>query len=196
VSIPNLREMAREIGKDHDLAQRLWASNIHEARILASIIDDPKVITEEQMDAWVKDFDSWDVCDQCIMNLFERTEFAYPKAVEWSSSEQEFIKRAGFVLMARLAVSDKKADDRQFEGFFPIIKREASDDRNQVKKAVNWGLRQIGKRNLNLNRMAIKAAREIQQMDSKGARWIASDAIRELTSEAVKQRLAKKNRKK
>jgi len=196
VSIPNLREMARQIGKDHDLAQRLWASNIHEARILASIIDDPKVITEEQMDAWVKDFDSWDVCDQCIMNLFERTEFAYPKAVEWSSSEQEFIKRAGFVLMARLAVSDKKADDRQFEGFFPIIKREASDDRNQVKKAVNWGLRQIGKRNLNLNRMAIKAARKIQQMDSKSARWIASDAIRELTSEAVKQRLAKKNRKK
>ena len=196
VSIPNLRKMAKEIGKDHDLAQRLWASNIHEARILASIIDDPKMTTEEQMDAWVKDFDSWDVCDQCIMNLFERTEFAYPKAVEWSSSEQEFIKRAGFVLMARLAVSDKKADDRQFEGFFPIIKREASDDRNQVKKAVNWGLRQIGKRNLNLNRMAIKAARKIQQMDSKSARWIASDAIRELTSEAVKQRLAKKNRKK
>ncbi len=196
VSIPNLREMARQIGKNHDLAQRLWASNIHEARILASMIDKPEMVTDVQMESWVKDFDSWDVCDQCIMNLFEKAEFAYPKAVEWSSSEREFIKRAGFVLMARLAVSDKKADDRQFEGFFPIIKREASDDRNQVKKAVNWALRQIGKRNLNLNQMAIKAAREIQQMDSKSARWIASDAIRELTSEAVKQRLAKMNRKK
>lgn len=125
------------------------------------------------------------------MNLFERTEFAYQKAVEWSPNNEEFIKRAGFVLMARLAVSDKRADDTQFERFLPIITREASDNRNFVKKAVNWALRQIGKRNLNLNKMAIKAAEEIQQIDSTSARWIAADAIRELTGEAVQQRLSR-----
>ena len=133
VSIPNLRKMAKETGADHALAQQLWASNIHEARILASMIDKPEMVTEEQMEGWVKDFDSWDVCDQCCMNLFEKTEFAYHKAVEWSSNDKEFIKRAGFVLMARLAVSDKKADDKEFEQFFPLIKREAHDNRNFVK---------------------------------------------------------------
>ncbi len=191
VSIPNLRKTAKETGKAHDLAQQLWASGIHEARILAGMIDQPQMVTETQMDAWVNDFDSWDVCDQCCMNLFEKTKFAYQKAVEWSSNDEEFIKRAGFVLMARLAVSDKKAGDRQFEQFFLLIKREAGDHRNFVKKAVNWALRQIGKRNLNLNKMAIKVAEEIQQIDSKSARWIASDAIRELTSEAVQKRLVR-----
>ncbi len=189
VSIPNLREIAKEIGVDHALAQELWASNIHESRILASMIDRPEMVTEEQMEAWVKDFDSWDVCDQCCMNLFEKTGFAYHKAVEWSSNDKEFIKRAGFVLMARLAVSDKKADDKQFEGFFSIIKKESDDKRNFVKKAVNWALRQIGKRNLSLNKEAIETAREIQKMDSTSAKWIASDAIRELTSEAILERL-------
>ena len=191
VSIPDLRKMAKEIGADHALAQQLWASGIHEARILASMIDEPEMVTDVQMESWVKDFDSWDVCDQCCMNLLEKTEFAYLKAVEWSSNDKEFIKRAGFVLMARLAVSDKKADDTQFERFLPIIKREASDKRNFVKKAVNWALRQIGKRNLNLNKMAIKTAEEIQQIDSGSARWIASDAIRELTGEAIQKRLTK-----
>ncbi len=189
VSIPNRREMAREIGVNHELAQQLWASAIHEARILASMIDDPRVVTEEQMEGWVKDFDSWDVCDQCLMNLFEKTPFAYQKAVQWSESEPEFIKRAGFVMMARLAVSDKKADDKQFERFLPIIKREADDSRNFVKKAVNWALRQIGKRNMSLNTKAMEAAREIQQMDTRSAKWVAADAIRELTSQAVQQRL-------
>jgi len=191
VAIPALRGMAKEIGQDHALAQQLWKSHIHEARILASMIDDPEMTTEAQMDAWVKDFDSWDVCDQCIMNLFKRTEFAVRRAVEWSSSEPEFVKRAGFVLMACLAVGDKKAADEGFLGFLPLIKRESVDNRNFVKKAVNWALRQIGKRNLNLNRRAIATAEEIQQMDAKSARWIAADAIRELTSEAVQQRLAK-----
>ncbi len=191
VSVPNLRKIAKEIGKDHALAQQLWASGIHEARHLAGMIDDPKMATEEQVDAWVKDFDSWDVCDGACMNLFEKTKFAYGKAVEWSASDEEFIKRAGFVMMARLAVSDKKADDRQFESFFPIIKREATDNRNFVRKAVNWALRQIGKRNLNLNKMATKVAKEIQQIDSRSARWIAADALRELTGEAVQKKLAK-----
>ncbi len=189
VSIPNLRKIARETGINHALAQELWASGIHEARILASMIDDPSMATEEQLESWVKDFDSWDVCDQCCMNLFEKTGFAYRKAVEWSESDEEFVKRAGFVLMARLAVSDKNADDEIFETFFPIIKREASDNRNYVKKAVNWALRQIGKRNINLNKKAILIAGEIQKMDSRSAKWIASDAIRELTGESVQKRL-------
>jgi len=189
VSIPNLRMIARETGKNHALAQELWASGIHEARILASMIDDPKMATEEQLESWVKNFDSWDVCDQCCINLFDKTGFAYRKAVEWSESDEEFVKRAGFVLMARLAVSDKKADDKQFEVFLPIIRREAPDNRNFVKKAVNWALRQIGKRDAALNRKAIQTAEEIQKMDSRSAKWIASDAIRELTSESVQKRL-------
>lgn len=141
------------------------------------------------MESWVREFDSWEVCDQCCQNLFEKTKFAYQKVVEWSSNEKEFIKRAGFVLMARLAVSDKKADSGEFVEFLPIIKRGSTDNRNFVKKAVNWALRQIGKRNLALNEMAIKTAEEIQQIDSRSARWIASDAIRELTGEAVQKRL-------
>jgi 3-methyladenine DNA glycosylase AlkD len=189
VSIPNLRKIAKETGVNHDLAQQLWASDIRETRILASMVDDLKMVTEEQMERWVKDFDYWEICDQCCMNLFEKARFAYQKCVEWSSREEEFVKRAGFVLMARLAVSDKKAKDRQFENFLPIIKREATDNRNFVKKAVNWALRQIGKRNLTLNRKAIETAREIQKTDSRSAKWIASDAIRELTSEAVQKRL-------
>ncbi len=189
ISIPNLRKIARETGKNHALAQELWASGIHEARILASMIDDPKIATEEQLESWVKDFDSWDVCDQCCMNLFQKTGLAYRKADEWSERYEEFVKRAGFVLMACLAVSDKKAADKQFEVFLPIISREASDNRNFVKKAVNWALRQIGKRNTYLNRKAIETSKEIENLDSRSAKWIASDAIRELTSESVRKRL-------
>jgi len=189
VSIPGLRRIAREVGKDHGLAQRLWESDIRETQILASMIDEPETVTEDQMGSWVKEFDYWEICDQCCMNLFEKTKFAYQKAIEWSSNDREFIKRAGFVLMARLAVGDRKADDREFIKFLPTIKRESTDSRNFVKKAVNWALRQIGKRNLALNEMAIKTANEIQQMDSTSARWIASDALRELTGEAVQNRL-------
>lgn len=189
VSIPNLRTMAKKIGRDHLLAHQLWSSSIHEARILAGMIDAPEMVTATQLESWVKDFDSWDVCDQCCMNLFAKTKSAYKKCIEWSSREEEFVKRAGFTLMACLAVGDKKAGDEQFERFLSIIKREASDDRNFVKKSINWALRQIGKRNLSLNRAAIKTAGEIQRMDSKTAKWIASDALRELTSEAVQKRL-------
>jgi len=189
VSIPNLRKIAREAGKDHELAQQLWSSGIHEARILASMVDDHTLLTEAQMELWVDDFDSWDVCDQCCNNLFGKAKFAYQKAAEWSSNDREFIKRAGFVLMACLAVHDKKAEDKRFEEFLPIIKREAADNRNFVKKAVNWALRQIGKRNLNLNKKAIETAREIQKIDSRSAKWVASDAIRELASKAVQERL-------
>ncbi len=189
ISIPDLRKMAKEIGKDHALSQELWSSGIHEARILAGMIDDPEMVTEGQMESWVKDFDSWDVCDQCCMNLFEDTKVAYKKCVEWSSRDEEFVKRAGFVLMARLAVSDKNAKDERFLKFLHIIKREATDNRNFVKKAVNWALRQIGKRNINLNKMAIRTAKEIQKIASKSAKWVATDAIRELTSKEVQKRL-------
>jgi 3-methyladenine DNA glycosylase AlkD len=189
VSIPVLRKMAKQIGKNRLLAQKLWTSGFHEARILAGMVDPPEEVTEDQMEKWVKDFDSWDVCDQVCSNLFDRTKFAHKKAIEWSKNKEEFVKRAGFVLMAALAAHDKEAEDGEFSKFLPIIKRESTDDRNFVKKAVNWALRQIGKRNLSLNRVAIKTAKEIQGIDSKAARWIASDALRELTSEAVKKKL-------
>jgi len=192
VSIPKLRKVAKETGRNHALAQQLWVSGIHEARILASMIDEPEMVTAAQMESWVSDFDSWDVCDQCCSNLFDKTGFAHRKAGEWSDRGAEFVKRAGFVMMATLAVHDKKAADEEFLKFLPVIKRESTDNRNFVKKAVNWALRQIGKRNLNLNRIAIKTAEEIQQIDSKSASWIAADAIRELIGEAVQSRLAKK----
>jgi len=192
VSIPVLRKMAKQIGRNHLLAKKLWTLGIHEARILAGMIDPPEEVSEDQMEKWVKDFDSWDVCDQVCSNLFDKTKFAHKKAIEWSKRREEFVKRAGFVLMATLAVHDKEASDKEFLKFLPIIKREATDERNFVKKAVNWALRQIGKRNPSLNKMAIQTAKELQRTDSKSARWIASDAIRELTSEAVQKKLVRK----
>lgn len=192
VSIPNLRKIAKAAGKDHKLALQLWDSGIHEARILSGFIDDPALVTLEQMEEWVSDFDSWDVCDQVCSNLFDKTSSAYQKAIEWAGREDEFVKRAGFVLMASLAVHDKAAGENEFEKFLSMIKREAFDERNFVKKAVNWALRQIGKRNAYLNKLAVKTAVEIQKLHSRSARWIAADAIRELESEAVQRRLGKK----
>jgi 3-methyladenine DNA glycosylase AlkD len=192
VSVPALRKIAKEIGKDHALAGELWASGIHEARWLAIFIDNSDQVTEKQMDAWAKDFNSWDICDGCCSNLFDRTDYAYRKATEWSNREEEFVKRAGFALMAALAVHDKLAEDESFLEFLPITKQAASDGRNYVKKAINWALRQIGKRNLRLNEAAIKTALEIREIDSKSAKWIASDALRELRSEAVMKRLKSK----
>ena len=188
VSIPVLRNMAKQIGKNHLLAEKLWNSGIHEARILAPLIDPPETVTERQMETWVKDFDSWDVCDQCCSNLFDKTKFAHKKALEWSKRREAFVKRAGFVLMATLAVHDKETDNQKFLRFLPVIKREATDERNFVKKAVNWALRQIGKRNSALNKIAIQTAKQIEKMDSKSARWIASDAIRELTHRAIQKK--------
>jgi len=192
ISIPNLKKLAKENGKDHKLALELWETGIHEARIMAGFTDDYKQVTEQQMEKWVSDFDSWDTCDQVCSYLFDKTPYAYPKAYEWSKREEEFVKRAGFVLMACLAVHGKKAPDEKLEALLPVIKREAADERNYVKKAVNWALRQIGKRNLYLNGKAIKTAEEIQKIDSKSARWIAADALRELKSEAVQKKLEEK----
>jgi 3-methyladenine DNA glycosylase AlkD len=189
ICTPDLMALAKKIGRDHFLSQELWSSGIHEAKVLAAMVDEPSKVTEKQMERWVKEFDSWDVCDQVCMRLFDKTPFAYDKVVEWSGRKEEFVKRAGFALMATLAVHDKKADDSRFEKLLPIIARESVDERNYVRKAVNWALRQIGKRNKRLNSKAIKAAEKIGKMDSKSARWIASDALRELKSEAVKARL-------
>jgi 3-methyladenine DNA glycosylase AlkD len=192
ISTAKLRAIARETGKDHSLAQQLWASAIHEARILASMIDDPQSVTKEQMEKWASSFDSWDLCDQCCINLFGKTTFAHERATAWSHRGEEFVKRAGFVLMAVLSVHDKRASNDEFEKFLTIIAEEAIDDRNFVKKAINWALRQIGKRNLLLNREAIITANAIIDMDSKCARWIASDALRELRSSGVQQRIKAK----
>lgn len=192
ISVTILRKIAKEIGKNHQLAQQLWKSGIRDARILAASIDDPQLITEKQMEEWVKTIDSWDICDHCCGNLFDKTEFAYGKAVQWSTRHETFIKRAGFSLMAWLAVHDKKADDRKFLKFLPIIRKQAHDERNYVKKAVNWALRQIGKRSISLNKKALETSRQIKKIDSKSARWIAADAIRELTSTAVHKRLKRK----
>lgn len=191
-SVTTLRNFAKKIGKNHELAVKLWESGIRDARMVAACIEDPKTVTEDQVDEWVKDFDSWDICDHCCGHLFDKTPFAYKKAKEWTQRKEEFQKRAGFSLMAWLAVHDKKADDSEFEGFLTIIKKESTDERNYVKKAVNWALRNIGKRNITMNKKAIKIAKEIQKIDSKTARWIASDAIRELTSEKVKQKFDRK----
>ena len=177
IGVPVLRKLAREIGKSHRLAEELWKSGIHEARHLAAMIDEPARVTEAQMERWVKQFDSWDVCDGCCLNLFDQTPFTLRKAMEWSRRKEEFVKRAGFSLMAVLAMHDKRLTDEKFEKFLAITKRESRDERNFVKKAVNWALRQIGKRNLPLNRAAIKTAEEIGKIDSPSARWIAADAL-------------------
>lgn len=191
VSIPVLRAMGRQIRKDHRLAAELWSSGVREARILAAYIDDPRRVTDRQMERWARDFDSWDVCDQICSNLFDKTRFALSKAMEWSGRSELFVKRAGFVLMASLAVHDKTAEDAVFESFLPIIQRESLDDRKLVKKAVSWALRQIGKRNRRLNRMAIDAAKALQGLDSKAARWIASEAVTELKGKRAQSRLAR-----
>jgi len=229
ISIPTLRALAKQIGTDHALALKLWASGIHEARILASIVDEPARVTQAQMERWVRDFDSWDVCDQVCGNLFWQMPLASRQAIEWSKREPEFQKRAGFALMAYLAHRHKTVDGRNrlaarsnrrssnqrvaqdfcvdarawhdrdardaaFEKFLPAIVRGARDERNFVKKAVNWALRQIGKRNARLNRAAIRTAREIARLDSKSARWVAADALRELNSPAVQKKILKGQR--
>ncbi|MCX6818887.1 MAG: DNA alkylation repair protein [Candidatus Aenigmarchaeota archaeon] len=180
VKVPVLRALAKKIGRKHELAQELWKTKIHEARILAGMIEEMDKVTEKQMEQWVNEFNSWDLCDQCCMNLFDKLPIAWKKAIEWAEREEEFVRRAGFAMMACLAVHDKKAVDKDFIAFFPYIKKYSTDERNFVKKAVNWALRQIGKRNSILRKEAIKLAKEIQQMNSKSAKWIANDAIREL----------------
>jgi 3-methyladenine DNA glycosylase AlkD len=196
VTTPVLKQFAREVKKQavnrHELALELWKTGIYDARAVAFLIDDPKQVTRRQMDAWAKDFDNWATVDGTCCYLFCRTRFAYAKAVEWAGKKPEFIKRAAFSLMAYLAVHDKKADDATLAAFLPVIEKHSDDDRNFVRKAVNWALRQIGKRNLILNKLAVETADRIKLQNTKPARWIAADALRELKSEPVKKRLKDK----
>ena len=196
VPTPALKQFAKEVKKRatdrHMLAQELWETGIYDARAVGFLIDDPKLVTKKQMEAWAKDFDNWATVDGTCCYLFCRTPFAYEKAVEWAGKKPEFIKRAGFAMMAYLAVHDKRAPDEKLAGFLPLIEKHSDDDRNFVKKAVNWALRQIGKRSLSLNKLSIEAAERIKLQGTKPARWIATDALRELKSENVAQRLKKK----
>ncbi|MGA9159605.1 MAG: DNA alkylation repair protein [Actinomycetota bacterium] len=189
VTVTELRRVARDLGRDHELAAVLWASGVHEARILASLVDEPSRVADPQMEAWVADLDSWDVCDQVCANLFDRTPFALDKALEWSARGPEFEKRAGFALMACAAVHRKDLSDDAFASLLPAIREQATDERNYVKKAISWALRQIGKRSVALNAEAIRTADQIAEMDGRAATWIARDVLRELRSDAVQARL-------
>lgn len=195
-NIPFLRKLSKEYKNNHTLAMELWKTGIHEARIMSFLIDEPKKVTEKQMEMQLKDIKSWDICDGLCSNLFRKTEFAYAKAIEWSYRKSEFEKRAGFVMMAVMAVHDKKMEDDDFNEFFERIKAESGDDRNFVRKAVNWALRQIGKRNYELNKRAIKYSLEIRKTDTKSARWIAGDALREFESKTTRNVLERREKSK
>ena len=196
VPAAELKRIAEGVKKDvedrHEFARRLWETGIHEARIVAYLIDDPKRVTQEQMDAWATDFDNWAITDGTCGHLFCRTPLAYKKLHEWSRRDEEFVKRAGIVLIAWLAVHDKKAVDERIADLLPILEEHAGDDRNFIKKAVNWSLRQVGKRSLTLNELAIDTAYRIRAQGTSPARWIASDALRELTAEKTLERLRAK----
>jgi 3-methyladenine DNA glycosylase AlkD len=189
VPVAPLRALARELGRNHTLAQQLWSTGIHEARILAALVDEPDKVTPGQMDRWARDFDNWALCDGVCLHLFGRTPHAWGKLRFWAGRREEFVRRAAFALMAVLAVHAKDAPDDAFLALLPLIERASADERNGVKKAVNWALRQIGKRNLALNRAALRAAERIRAQGTPAARWIASDALRELRGTAVQQRL-------
>ena len=192
VSAPLLHKLAREIGKDHLLANELWACGVREAKILASLIGEPQKATAHEMEVWARAFDSWDVVDTACCYLYAGSKFAWKKAQDWSKRRELFIKRAGFSLVAYLSHKDKQSPDEKFTKFLKVIERESDDDRHFVKKAVNWALRNIGKRNLKLNREAVRVAERLRKRDSRAARWIAADALRELRSDAVQQRLQQK----
>lgn len=191
VNIPELRKMAKQIGVDHQLALALWKTGVAEARILASMIANPDQLTEEQMEAWVLDFDSWDVCDQVCMNLFEKSPMVWKKILDWSQREDEFVKRSAYALIACLAWHDKESSDEVFQALVPIIEKGVVDERNYVKKAVSWALRNIGKRSRTLHASVMKTAEKLKASDSKPAKWIASQTVRDLTSEATRRRLEK-----
>jgi 3-methyladenine DNA glycosylase AlkD len=192
ISTPFLLSLKKSIGTNHTLALNLWQTEILEARILAAFIADPKLLKKTLVNRWVRDFDNWAICDGVCLHCFRYTTFAHDLAVVWPKRTEEFIRRAGFTMMATLAVGDKKSEDKIFLRYLPLIKKYSTDERNFVKKAVNWALRQIGKRNMKLNAVAIKTAKEIQKLNSSSAKWIAADALRELKSTTVQKRLKKR----
>jgi 3-methyladenine DNA glycosylase AlkD len=192
VPVGTMQSMAKRIGKDHDLAAALWASGWYEARMMAAFVDDPRLVTKRQMDAWAADFDNWGICDTACFHLFDRTAFAWEKARQWSKSPREFVKRSGFALMASLVAHDKAAPDRQFLALLPLIETGAQDERNFVKKGVNWALRTIGKRSAGLNAAAVAVARRLALAEEPAPRWVGKDALRELAGPKVKARLARR----
>ena len=193
VPIPKLRALARELGRDHRLAQALWRSGIHEARILASMVADPDRTSVALMNRWAAAFDSWDVCDQVSMNLFRWTPHAYGRCTAWSTDARPFVKRAAFALMAALAAGDRSAPEARFVRFLSTIGREAHDERDTVKKSVSWALRQIGKRNLRLSSRALEVARRLAASEDPASRWVGRDAVRELSSPATLARVRKRS---
>jgi 3-methyladenine DNA glycosylase AlkD len=189
VSLPVLRRMGKRIGKDHKLAMQLWRTGTHEARILASLVADPASMDDRTAARWLHDCDSWDIVDQCCGNLFARMASAYANALVWSRSKSEYVKRGGFALMAWLAVRDKKSPDGAFLRLLPAIRRGSRDGRNLVKKGVNWALRQIGKRNVKLHRRALELACQLAASSDAAARWVGTDALRELVRPDIMHRL-------
>lgn len=183
-----LEAMARELGRNHGLARELWATGNREARIVSTYIADPKALTRSEMDRWVRDFDSWDICDGCAIHLFRKSPFAWERALKWAVQKREFVRRAGFAMIATLAVHDKQAPDETFLEVLPLIEQTAEDDRNFVKKAVNWALRQIGKRNAALSVAAMQVAERLAQSENRTARWIGKDAIRDINASWTRKR--------
>lgn len=182
----DLKEMAKTIPKDDDLAIQLFNSGIYEARLLCSKLFNPNNLTEDLMDQWVSTFENWEICDSFCMGLFVKSKYAVSKAIEWTARTREFEKRAGFTIIAAYCMADKESGNATFEQFFPIIKRECTDERLYVKKAVNWALRNIGKRNIDMKLRAISVTEEILEMDHKTATWIAKNAMKELSNEKVR----------
>jgi 3-methyladenine DNA glycosylase AlkD len=193
VSTPDLKQIAMEVKRTaedrHQFALALWETGVHDARVLAYLIDDPRQVTPEQMERWVQGFDNWAICDSTCGHLFALTRHAYEKYREWIARDEEFVKRAGIALMAWLALKDKKADDEPFTEMLGSLEQLTNDGRPYIKKAISWSIRQIGKRNLQLNRQAIETADRIKEQDTSASRWIASDSLRELKSEAVQHRI-------
>lgn len=189
VSIANLRPLARRLKRDHALAAALWKTGVHEARILAAFVDEPAKVTPAQMDRWAAAFDSWDLCDQVCGNLFDRTPHVETKIATWAKDEREFVRRAAFALLAAYAVHRKDVPDKVFAGFLPLIENYATDGRNFVRKAVNWALRQIGKRSLALHGPALALAEKLAASDDRTARWIGKDAVKELSDPKKMERI-------
>jgi 3-methyladenine DNA glycosylase AlkD len=192
VSVGDIRKVAKQFGRDHELALELWETGLYEPRMLACFVDDPKQVTPTQMDRWCREFDSWAICDTACFHLFDRTPHAWRKVDQWAGRRDEFVKRAAFALLASLALHDKKTGDQPFLERLPLIEREANDNRNFVKKAVNWALRAIGKRNRTLHAPALAMAERLSKSDDAAARWVGKDAVRELSGPGVIRRLASK----
>ena len=188
IPVGKLRAYAKSIGRNHQLAEELWQTDVYEARMLAALIDDPAKVTAQQMDRWARDFDSWAICDTACFHLFDRTPFAFAKVRKWATSRDEFIKRAAFALLASLAGHDKEASDKQFADCLPLIQRAATDERNFVKKGVSWALRGIGSRSGTLHTAAISLATTLAASEERAARWVGKDALRDLNRPLVKRR--------